>query len=101
MKASPSRRRQLKKDFDAGARIFASWGDYDRKALERQCTAMQFKSPLGPTHRNVKTLHALSRQMDEALRELPLPLVGTHHRGEDDSRNIATILLRLLTKLRA
>ncbi len=99
--------RRLKKDFDAGARIFASWGDYDRKAFERQCTAMQLKSPFGPTHMNVKTLHALSRPipaelgMDEALREMALPLVGTHHRGGDDSRNIAAILVRLLARLRA
>ena len=99
--------RRLKKHYDAGARIFASWGDYDRKAFDRQCTAMQLKSPFGPTHMNVKTLHVLSRRapvelgMDEALREMALPLVGTHHRGGDDSRNIATVLLRLLARLRA
>lgn len=99
--------RRLKKGYDAGTRIFASWGDYDRQAFERQCTAMQLKSPFGPTHMNVKTLHALSRStpmemgMDQALREMALPLIGTHHRGGDDSRNIATVLLRLLEKLRA
>ena len=98
--------RRLKKDYDAPSRIFASWGDYDRKAFERQCGAMQLKVPFGPTHMNVKTLHALSREvpgelgMDEALAELGMPLLGTHHRGGDDSRNIATILLALLAKLR-
>ena len=98
--------RRLKKDYDAPARIFASWGDYDRKAFERQCAAMQLKLPFGPTHMNVKTLHALSRPMpvevgmDEALSELGMPLEGTHHRGGDDSRNIAKILLALLAKLR-
>jgi inhibitor of KinA sporulation pathway (predicted exonuclease) len=29
--------------------------------------------------------------MDEALRMLKLSLVGTHHRGIDDARNIARI----------
>jgi len=30
--------------------------------------------------------------MDGALRRVGLPLVGTHHRGIDDARNIARIL---------
>jgi inhibitor of KinA sporulation pathway (predicted exonuclease) len=30
--------------------------------------------------------------MAEALRQVSLPLVGTHHRGIDDARNIARLL---------
>jgi ERI1 exoribonuclease 3 len=34
--------------------------------------------------------------MAEMLRELRLPLVGKHHCGLDDARNIASILIELL-----
>jgi len=42
--------------------------------------------------------HKLTRPvgMAQALKELGLPLEGTHHRGIDDARNIAHILHRLL-----
>jgi inhibitor of KinA sporulation pathway (predicted exonuclease) len=96
---------KLKKTYDAKNRVFASWGDFDRKHFDRQTTREGLASPFGPRHLNVKSLfalqHALAREcgMDDALARLGLPLVGTHHRGGDDSRNIATILARMLGPL--
>jgi inhibitor of KinA sporulation pathway (predicted exonuclease) len=92
-------------DVDAGVtrdRVFASYGDYDRRQFERQCTTRGIPYPFGPTHLNVKNLFALERRldrevgMDGALRMLGLPLEGTHHRGGDDAWNIAAILAQLL-----
>ncbi len=94
----------LREKYNTNNRLWASWGDYDRRQFERQCKqdCYQAKYPFGPTHLNVKNLFAiqlgLSREvgMDEALRMLNMPLEGTHHRGVDDSRNIAQIACRLL-----
>jgi inhibitor of KinA sporulation pathway (predicted exonuclease) len=96
------KRRYLTKD-----RIWASWGDYDRRQFERQCQSPGVGYPFGPGHLNVKTLFAAVRAlphevgMDAALHHLGLPLEGTHHRGVDDAWNIAGILSVLLLRARA
>ena len=62
--------------------------------------------PFGPTHLNVKTLAAVvcgwsgEVGMSEALMQMGLTLEGTHHRGDADAWNIATILSRVLRSCR-
>jgi len=93
-------------EYHAPARLWASYGDYDRKQFERNCGEFGIPYPFGPTHLNVKTLAAVaygwSREvgMGEALRRMGLPLEGTHHRGSDDAWNIAAILSRVLRSSR-
>ncbi len=93
---------QLKRAYRTKERLWASWGDYDRRQFERQCSAFGVGYPFGPSHLNVKALfaaaYALLREvgMEDALTRLDLPLVGTHHRGVDDAYNIARILAVLL-----
>jgi len=83
-------------------RVWASYGDYDRRQFERQCAEVGVSYPFGPGHLNVKTLFALMRVlprevgMDGALELLGLPLEGTHHRAGDDAWNITRILAKLL-----
>src|SRR5205807_1749591 len=78
---------RLKREFLTQDRVWASYGDYDRRQFERQCQAEGIAYPFGPSHLNVKTLCALMRAlphevgMDEALLRLHLPLEGTHHRA--------------------
>ncbi len=92
----------LRKDLKAEDRLWASYGDYDRRMFERQCQARNIRYPFGPSHLNIKTLLAASLGlthevgMDEALRLLNLPLEGTHHRGADDAWNIAALLAAIL-----
>lgn len=93
-------------EYQAPARLWASYGDYDRKQFERNCGEFGIPYPFGPTHLNVKTLAAVvygwSREvgMSEALKRMGLPLEGTHHRGGDDAWNIAAILSRVLRSSR-
>ncbi|WP_245887494.1 3'-5' exonuclease [Umezawaea tangerina] len=93
--------RLLRKDFRSRDRVWASYGDYDRKQFERQGAY-----PFGPRHLNVKTLFALTRNLPrevglaEALRIAGLPLEGTHHRGDDDAWNIAALLAGILLSAR-
>lgn len=94
----------LRKEFQSDRRVWASYGDYDRKMFERQCAAVGVGYPFGPRHLNVKTLfaltHALRREvgMAEAMRIAGHKLDGTHHRGHDDAYNIAGLLAGLLNR---
>lgn len=98
--------RLLKKEHDSKARPWASWGDFDRRQFERQCTDTRIAYPFGPTHLNAKNLFALAHGlghevgMDGALQHLGLKLQGTHHRGVDDAANIARILAHSLGSAR-
>jgi inhibitor of KinA sporulation pathway (predicted exonuclease) len=96
----------LARQYGARDRVWASWGDYDRRQFERQCQELGVAYPFGPTHLNVKTLFALAAElphesgMAAALERLGIPLEGTHHRAGDDAWNIAAILATLLLRLR-
>jgi inhibitor of KinA sporulation pathway (predicted exonuclease) len=86
-------------------RPWASWGDYDRKQLVRQCAAdgvpYPFGHPAERAHTNAKAVfaeaHGLRRRpgMARALEIAGLPLQGRHHRGVDDAWNIAALVLQL------
>ncbi len=97
----------LKKKYLSKERVWASYGDYDRRQFERQCQSFKISYPFGTKHLNVKSLfaiiHALPQEvgMEQALELLNLPLEGTHHRGGDDALNIAAILSELLLQARA
>jgi len=96
--------RILKREYHAKERLWASYGDYDRRQFERNCRARGIAYPFGPGHLNVKSLfavmHALPREvgMAQGLEILGLPLEGTHHRGGDDAWNIARLLAELLRR---
>jgi inhibitor of KinA sporulation pathway (predicted exonuclease) len=83
-------------------RTWASWGDYDRLQLGRECEEQKIELPFGRTHLNVKNLFALRRGssrepgLDKAMEEMSLPMEGTHHRGADDAWNIAKLLWELV-----
>lgn len=97
---------RLKKDFSAKDRLWASWGDYDRRQFERVCLSHGVGYPFGIFHLNVKTLfavsHGLDREvgLDTAYARLGLTMEGTHHRGDDDAWNIAAIVCQLLGSAR-
>jgi inhibitor of KinA sporulation pathway (predicted exonuclease) len=99
--------RILKKEFLSQERLWASWGDYDRRQFERVCKEFGVGYPFGISHLNVKTLFSLSLGLaqeiglDMAYEKLGLTMEGTHHRGADDAWNIASLLCLLLKKVRA
>lgn len=78
--------------------LFCSWGDYDRKQFRQDCEHHGVAYPFGSGHFNVKRAFARHGQrrkapgMAGALRHVGLELLGTHHRGIDDARNIARLL---------
>jgi inhibitor of KinA sporulation pathway (predicted exonuclease) len=96
----------LKNEFYSKDRLWASWGDYDRRQFERVCKDQNVGYPFGPSHLNVKSLFAAAvgsgheMGLDGAYKQLGLTMEGTHHRGDDDAWNIAGILSRLLKAIR-
>lgn len=87
-------------------RIWASYGDYDRTQIQKDCKRKGVDYPFGSRHINIKTLFAIMMGldkevgMDTALEMLGIPLEGRHHSGLDDSKNIAKILERMIQCLR-
>lgn len=78
--------------------LFCSWGDYDREQFSQDCRHHDVRYPFGSGHLNIKQAfarHGRRRKapgMAGALAHVGLELVGTHHRGIDDARNIARLL---------
>lgn len=97
----------LRNKYSSKDRVWASYGDYDRRQFEKQCSARKLTYPFGFSHINVKTLFAVTHAFNEevgmevALELLNLPLEGTHHRGGDDAWNVAAILSKLLLQARS
>ncbi len=98
--------RVLRDQYRAADRLFASWGDYDRKQFLRNCQTYDLKYPFGPTHLNIKNLFStalgLKQELgiDHACQRLGLTMEGSHHRGVDDAWNAARILCMLLKRTR-
>lgn len=92
----------LKREFASKDRLWASWGDYDRRQFERVCASAGVGYPFGTSHLNVKSLFAVALGLkhevglDGAYQQLGMTMEGTHHRGDDDAWNIAAILCKLL-----
>jgi inhibitor of KinA sporulation pathway (predicted exonuclease) len=89
--------------WDHESTVFASWGFYDQRQLERQCQRFGVAYPFAEQqHISVKHEHAQLYKlkkplgMSKALELHQIPLTGTHHRGIDDARNIAHIAARML-----
>jgi len=99
--------RILEEKYNSKERLWASYGDYDRKQFKKECRAHNIDYPFGDGHINVKSLFAVVRNLpqevplDVALKHLGFPLEGTHHRGGDDAWNIARILAEILLQARA
>ena len=96
----------LEDEYLSAERLWASYGDYDRRQFEKQCRDTGVRYPFGPSHLNVKTLFAASRALPaevglpQAVALCGLPLEGTHHRGHDDAWNIAAVLWEVLKRQR-
>jgi inhibitor of KinA sporulation pathway (predicted exonuclease) len=88
----------VRTEYEGHYNTWASYGDYDRTMMQRQCKIRNMEYPLSQDHINVKQLfyetQPIRRKvgMKGALNILNIPLEGTHHRGVDDAKNIANIM---------
>ncbi len=97
----------LAKRYRTRDRVWASWGDFDRKHMARSCEELSVRYPFSSTHINLKSLYALwggrGREvgMARALEEQEIALEGTHHRGVDDAWNTAALAAKIFGAARA
>lgn len=98
--------RILRHEYDSENRLFVSWGDYDRNQFRRNCQEYGLQYPFGPSHLNIKTLFSVALGikkelgLDEAMQRLGIRLEGRHHRGVDDSWNIAQVFCTVMRRIR-
>jgi inhibitor of KinA sporulation pathway (predicted exonuclease) len=76
---------------------FASWGQYDKCQLQRDCGHHAVRYPFEDDHFNIKKFWSKAYRnqpasMSHALERMGLALEGVHHRGLDDALNIWRIL---------
>ncbi len=94
----------LETRYESRGRLWASWGNYDRKLFQQQTTSMNVRYPFSDSHVNIRKLYTKNEKqrhlpgMIQALQMLEIPPEGTHHRGHDDAWNIAKIMGLLLQK---
>ncbi|MDB5322362.1 MAG: Exonuclease RNase and polymerase, partial [Phycisphaerales bacterium] len=88
--------------------ILCSWGRYDLNQFRTDCARHHLVLPSAfERHVNLKkhfaSLLGLRKElgMERALAKAGLPLIGTHHRGIDDARNIARLAALVLPQLEA
>lgn len=81
--------------------VWGSWGEWDWKMLNRarDWYGIKYRLPYG--HLNIKVLYSAKylkkgTGIGRALKQLGIPFDGTPHRGEDDAKNAATILRKIL-----
>jgi inhibitor of KinA sporulation pathway (predicted exonuclease) len=77
--------------------LFCSWGDYDRNQFKLDSALHNVAYPFSEEHLNIKKAFAKVQGvkpcgLDEALNHVGLELVGTHHRGIDDARNMGCLM---------
>ena len=86
---------------------FFTHGDWDLKTmLPLQCKLSGVKVPRGMQYgyKNVKTIfsqiypHVRGKGMANILEAMELELIGRHHSGIDDTRNIARIIIELIKR---
>ena len=90
---------------DGSDLTLVSWGDFDPRQLQVDCTRAGVDYPASfARHVNIKIRFGEARGikpvgMARALKMLEFPLSGTHHRGIDDARNIAAIAQTMMAQL--
>lgn len=96
----PDALQTFRKEYAPQKCMFASWGAYDQRILERNCELYDEQYPFGHNmHLNIKMLFAMqfgfTTDLQEAAEHLDLPWKGRPHRGSDDSLMAALILNEL------
>jgi 3'-5' exoribonuclease 1 len=84
--------------------IFGSWGEYDRKQFQQDSKyhRIDLPYPVSSNHLNLKEQFSIAQKLNkrygmaQALNLARIGLVGTHHRGIDDARNISQLLPYIL-----
>jgi len=81
--------------------LFCSWGAYDKNQFQQDCIWNGVAYPFADTHCNIKKLYSQMpgqkkpKGLGKVINELGWKFEGCHHRGIDDARNIARVVVWL------
>ena len=93
-------------EYQTNQYLWGSWGDFDRLIVNRECKQYKAKFPFNRQHLNIKADFALTYGLDEligldkATKLVNLAFIGQHHRGVDDARTTAQILIGMINRRR-
>lgn len=91
----------LIKEFQSNEYMWASWGDFDRLIVNREAKHYKARFPFNRQHLNLKAMFGVIYGTDELLsldaaaKFSNQPFQGEHHRGVDDARTAATLLINM------
>ncbi len=90
----------LNEEYSSSKNVWASFGDYDKDIFKRNCRQNGLNYPFSNYHLNIKSLFSAKTGVflgaKRACEHMGVVFSGTHHRGDDDSYNIAQLLVKLL-----
>jgi inhibitor of KinA sporulation pathway (predicted exonuclease) len=86
--------------------VWASWGEYDKRAFALNCESKEVPYPFGPLHINAKALWIAlnwtkpdSMWLKEIAEKEGLTFIGKPHNGGDDAYMGATLLAKMLNSM--
>lgn len=88
-------------EFKTNEYVWASWGDFDRLIVNRECKQYKARFPFNRQHLNLKALFGVFYDIDElvgldrAAKIVNQPFLGEQHRGVDDARTAAQLLINM------
>ncbi len=94
-------------EYQTNKYLWGSWGDFDRLIVNRECKQYKARFPFNRQHLNIKGLFGVAEGLDElisldtAVKMKNQPFQGQHHRGVDDARTTAQLLIHMVQKMRA
>ncbi len=92
----------IKKEFNTDVYAWASYGDFARALIQRQCSKLHVWSPFGKTHVNIKYLFALSHHLEgqvglfKALEIANLKFIEKQQHAFNEVVNAAHLLYHIL-----
>lgn len=95
---------RMKSEFKTMKYEWASWGDYDRIQIQRQCENENLQYPFHKTHLNMKFIMSflvgskIQRNVDGMMKFLHMDFEGHAHRGVDDAYNIARMFITMMNE---
>lgn len=99
--------RKLRTEYFSPEYTWGSYGYFDKLQLKKQCDETETPFPLGATHYNLKSIFALLHgwksevdYLDDAAKKMGIKFEGRKHRGKDDVKNLANMVINLMGKIR-
>ncbi len=95
----------ISKEYSPTHRLWAAWGEYDRKMFSKMCTIFECDFPFSKMYKNISHDFTLlkggkNHGLSFALKELGMTYEGHLHRAADDAWNTGRVLGEMFKRIR-